>query len=65
VGAVAERAKEGETGNPALVGVAEVDDAVVGGVVAGAADVAGPLEPVDDQAGPCNASETRLSGLTW
>ena len=65
VGAVAERAKEGETGSPALVGVAEVDDAVVGGVVAGAADVAGPLEPVDDQAGPCNASETRLSGLTW
>jgi hypothetical protein len=38
VGAVAEGSEEGQAGGPSLVGVAEVDDPVVGGMVAGAAD---------------------------
>ena len=50
VRAVAERAEEGHAGGPALVGVAQVHDPVVGWVIAGAADVAGLLEAVDDQA---------------
>jgi hypothetical protein len=48
---VAERAEEGQAGGFSLVGVAQVDDPVVGRVVAGAADVPGLLETVDDQAG--------------
>jgi hypothetical protein len=51
VRAVAERAEEGQAGGLALIGVAQVDEAVVCGVVAGAADVPGLLEAVDDQAG--------------
>ena len=53
--AVAERAEEGQAGGPALVGVAQVDDPVVGGVVAGAADVPGLLEAVDDDADAAGA----------
>jgi hypothetical protein len=41
VRAVAERAEEGQAGGLAPVGVTQVDDPVVGGVVADAADVPG------------------------
>jgi hypothetical protein len=51
VDALPERAEEGQAGGLSLVGVAQVDDPVIGWVVAGPADVAGLLEAVDDQAG--------------
>jgi len=63
VGAVAGRAEEGQAGGPALVGVAEVDDPVVGGVVADAADVAGLLQAVDDQAGAAGGQAELLAQL--
>ncbi len=62
--AVAERAEEGQAGGPALVGVAEVDDPVVGRVIAGAADVPGLLEAVDDQAGTAGGQAELLAQLT-
>jgi hypothetical protein len=63
VGAVAERAEEGQAGGLALVGVAQVDDPVVGGVVTGAADVPGLLETVDDQAGAAGGQAELLTQL--
>jgi hypothetical protein len=63
VGAVAERAEEGQAGGLALVGVAQVDDPVVSGVVAGAADVPGLLEAVDDQAGAAGGQAELLAEL--
>ena len=63
VGAVAERAEEGQAGGLALVGVAEVDDPVVGRVVAGPADVPGLLEAVDDQAGAAGGQAELLAQL--
>jgi len=63
VRAVAERAEEGQAGGAALVGVAQVDDPVVGGMVAGAADVPGLLEAVDDQAGAAGGQAELLTQL--
>jgi hypothetical protein len=71
VDALPERAEEGQAGGPSLVGVAQVDDPVVGGVVAGPADVAGLLEAVDDQAGAAGgqaevlAQLPAVSGVPW
>lgn len=61
--AVAERAEEGQAGRLALIGVTQVDDPVVGGVVAGAADVPGLLEAVDDQAGAARGQAELLAQL--
>ena len=63
MGAVAERAEEGQAGGLALVGVAQVDDPVVSGMVAGPADVPGLLEPVDDQAGAAGGQAELLAQL--
>jgi hypothetical protein len=63
VRAVAERAEEGQAGGPALVGVTQVDDPVVSWVVAGAADVPGLLEAVDDQAGAARGQAELLAQL--
>lgn len=63
VGAVAEGAEEGQARGLALVGVAQVDDPVVGRVVAGAADVPGLLEAVDDQAGAAGGQAELLAQL--
>ena len=60
---VAERAEEGQAGGFSLVGVAQVDDPVVGGMVAGAADVPGLLEAVDDQAGAAGGQAQLLAQL--
>ena len=61
--AVAERAEEGQAGGLALVGVAQVDDPVVGGIVPGPADVPGLLQPVDDQAGAAGGQAELLAQL--
>jgi len=61
VRAVAERAEEGQAGGLALVGVTQVDDPVVGGMVTGAADVPDPLEAVDDQAGAAGGQAEPLA----
>jgi hypothetical protein len=63
VRAVAERAEERQAGGLALVGIAQVDDPVVSGMVAGAADVPGLLEPVDDQAGAAGGQAELLAQL--
>jgi len=63
VRAVAERAEEGQPGGLALVGVAQVDDPVVGGVVAAPADVPGLLEAVDHQAGAAGGQAELLAQL--
>jgi len=63
VGAVAERAEEGQSGGPALVGVTEVDNPVVSWVVAGTADVPGLLEAVDHQAGAAGGQAELLAQL--
>ena len=63
VRAVAERAEERQPCGLALVGVAQVDDPVVSGMVAGPADVAGLLKTVDDQAGAAGGQAELLAQL--
>ena len=63
VRAVAERAEERQPGGLALIGVAQVDDPVIGGIVTGPADVPGLLQPVDDQARAARGQAELLAQL--